>query len=370
MVARNSRGLIYKISAAVAVITILTVPAIASDKNVVRIYVDGKEEVVSTDANNVASLLKEEDIEVGDSDLVEPPVDTTINSSGFHVNVFRARPVIIVDQNQQHRVVTPYQSAELIAKDAGLKLYDEDKTKLDRIEDFTNDNFIGLKLQITRSIPFKIQVDGNVVESRTTGQTVKDALEEAGVKIGENDIVNQDLAANIERNMDIIVTRVGVETVTVEENVAFKTQTVYVDSEPVSFNETQQEGVSGINMVTYRITRHDGQEIGRESIQTVVKTKSVDKIIRKGNKGFDGPISGALAKLRSCEGSYTSNTGNGYHGAYQFDVGTWGGYGGYPTASAAPPAVQDQKAIETYNRRGWSPWPSCSRSLGLQDIYR
>lgn len=58
--------------------------------------------------------LKNEKIEVGDNDLVEPPVDTTINSSGFHINVFRARPVIIVDQNQQHRVVTPYQSAELI----------------------------------------------------------------------------------------------------------------------------------------------------------------------------------------------------------------------------------------------------------------
>lgn len=58
MACRNSRGLIYKISAAVAVITILTVPAIASDKNVVRIYVDGKEEVVSTDATSVATLFK------------------------------------------------------------------------------------------------------------------------------------------------------------------------------------------------------------------------------------------------------------------------------------------------------------------------
>jgi hypothetical protein len=85
---------------------------------------------------------------------------------------------------------------------------------------------------------------------------------------------------------------------------------------------------------------------------------------------FTGSFAEALARLRSCEGSYTSNTGNGYYGAYQFDRQTWGGYGGYPVASDAPPSVQDEKAWLTYQRRGWSPWPSCSKKMGLQDIYR
>ncbi len=73
------------------------------------------------------------------------------------------------------------------------------------------------------------------------------------------------------------------------------------------------------------------------------------------------------AQLRFCEagGDYTRNSGNGFYGAYQFDYGTWGGYGGYATADQAPPAVQDAKAQATQAARGWYPWPACARKLGL-----
>jgi hypothetical protein len=73
------------------------------------------------------------------------------------------------------------------------------------------------------------------------------------------------------------------------------------------------------------------------------------------------------AALRMCEagGIYNRNSGNGYYGAYQFDIGTWNNYGGFARADLAPPAVQDAKARETQARRGWYPWPGCARKLGL-----
>lgn len=81
-------------------------------------------------------------------------------------------------------------------------------------------------------------------------------------------------------------------------------------------------------------------------------------------RGGGGPASGDLMRrvcMKESGCNYSINTGNGYYGAYQFDVGTWGGYGGYSRADLAPPAVQDAKFQETYARRGCSPWPNtCS----------
>ena len=74
-----------------------------------------------------------------------------------------------------------------------------------------------------------------------------------------------------------------------------------------------------------------------------------------------------LARLRGCEsgGNYAINTGNGYYGAYQFDIGTWQGLGYPGRADQASPATQDEAAARLQSQRGWSPWPGCTSRLGL-----
>ena len=71
-------------------------------------------------------------------------------------------------------------------------------------------------------------------------------------------------------------------------------------------------------------------------------------------------------RVRQCEsnGRYSINTGNGYHGAYQFAAGTWRGVGGglYSSyAHTAPKFAQDHMAYRLYKSSGWSPWPTCGR---------
>jgi LysM repeat protein len=75
---------------------------------------------------------------------------------------------------------------------------------------------------------------------------------------------------------------------------------------------------------------------------------------------YSGGSGGIFARIRQREsgGNYSTNTGNGYYGAYQYDNQTWNGYGGYARADLAPAAVQDAKAAQTYAQRGCSPWPN------------
>lgn len=70
-----------------------------------------------------------------------------------------------------------------------------------------------------------------------------------------------------------------------------------------------------------------------------------------------------LAAIRACEsgGSYSTNTGNGFYGAYQFDMQTWQSVGGTGNPAAASPAEQDKRAAILYSQRGSSPWPVCGR---------
>ena len=79
------------------------------------------------------------------------------------------------------------------------------------------------------------------------------------------------------------------------------------------------------------------------------------------------PLGGVWAELRQCESgdNYATDTGNGYYGAYQFSAATWHGLGFTGLPNQAPPAVQDEAAVELQARSGWGQWPACSRRLGL-----
>lgn len=74
-----------------------------------------------------------------------------------------------------------------------------------------------------------------------------------------------------------------------------------------------------------------------------------------------GGAGGTLARIRQCEsgGNYSTNTGNGFYGAYQFTQGTWESVGGSGSPASASPAEQDRRAQMLYDQRGNQPWPNC-----------
>lgn len=68
-----------------------------------------------------------------------------------------------------------------------------------------------------------------------------------------------------------------------------------------------------------------------------------------------------LACIRSYEqgkDGYATDTGNGFYGAYQFDLPTWRSVGGSGNPAHASPAEQDMRAQMLYDSRGLQPWPT------------
>jgi hypothetical protein len=68
-----------------------------------------------------------------------------------------------------------------------------------------------------------------------------------------------------------------------------------------------------------------------------------------------------LAALRQCEsgGNYSTNTGNGFYGAYQFTLSTWESVGGSGYPHLAAPAEQDYRAAYLWRTGGPGHWPNC-----------
>lgn len=123
-----------------------------------------------------------------------------------------------------------------------------------------------------------------------------------------------------------------------------------------------------------RIAREEAersaQTLAQVQAEEAARAKARTRVTTLPLAGLD--MGDAWYRLRMCESgnTYERNSGNGYYGAYQFNISTWRGYApdGYGDVrpDLAPPAVQDQAALALYNARGWSPWPACSRKLGLR----
>jgi Transglycosylase-like domain len=72
---------------------------------------------------------------------------------------------------------------------------------------------------------------------------------------------------------------------------------------------------------------------------------------------------GTLEAIAQCEsgGDPTTDTGNGFHGKYQFTQQTWESVGGSGNPANASEAEQDKRAAILYAREGPAPWPVCGR---------
>lgn len=345
--------------------------AAANNQKYVTIHYDGTSQTVATDAKSVGELLDRVNISVGEHDAVEPAKNTALISNDYNVNVYRARPVTVVDNGQRYRATTAAQGAREMATAAGVKVYTEDNLEVSRVDDFVGEGTYGLKVIVDRAVPITFDLYGTPMSIRTQATTVGELLKEKKITLQDGDTLNVAQDTTITAGMTVKLVRNGVQTVTLEEDVPFETEKIKDADQPVGYREVKTQGKNGRQMVTYEVTVENGQEVSRKKINAVVKEEPVKQVEVVGAKpNFSGDFAEALAKLRSCEGGYSSwNPAGPYYGAYQFNEGTWNAYA--PEGSEfgnATPEEQDQAARNLYEARGWQPWPSCGADL--PDIYR
>lgn len=269
--------------------TIRNVAAESSSKptvtnHLVTIHDGSEERTIVTNARTVRDALKEADVTVSNIDITEPKLDAEMGGAQYNVNIYRARPIVVEDGAARTRVMTAAQSPSGIVEAAGDKLYDEDRTTMQRVDDVVADGGPGLKLSIDRATVFTLVLYGKPIEARTQATTVGEMLKAKGITLAAKDGVSPASETPLAGGMNISVWRNGVQTITLEEAIAMPIRQIKdLEKEP-SYKAVQTAGKPGKKQVTYEINMQNGREVSRKMIQSVVSEQPAEQVEVIGGK--------------------------------------------------------------------------------------
>ena len=255
---------------------------IATDSRLVVLTHDKKQETLPTRAKTVGEFLDRVNVKINEGDVVEPSKDTEILDEKFRINVYRARPVVVVDGQKKTFAFSAASTPRSVASQAGVQVYPEDKIESKMETDFIRNSSLGERVVIDRATPATLNLYGTPVPIRTHSKTVSDLLKEKRVVLAKDDTVQPSLDSIITDQSQIFVTRNGTQILTVEEPIAMEVQTI--DDDSLSFGTTviRQKGVAGKRLVTYQLELQNGKETSRKTIQSIVASEPVKQVIARG----------------------------------------------------------------------------------------
>lgn len=129
-----------------------------------------------------------------------------------------------------------------------------------------------------------VVVDGEKREIRTQAATLADALAEAGIGLGWDDVVDADLSAAPEDGATVTIERGSREVVTEEVTTPHGSETRETSALDKGETRVAQEGVDGLAQVTSQVHLVDGAEVSRSQLLSIELTAAVPEIIEVGTR--------------------------------------------------------------------------------------
>ena len=355
--------------------------ATASAHKTVTLDIDGTLTDVSTFAGSVQGLLEDQNVELGERDVVSPGATDALHEGG-QVVVRHARALVLLQDGDESTVWTTALNAEealasIAARGQDVRLVPSRSAATGRPD---------LSLELS-SGPVDVLVDGRTEQIADGSVGLDEALSSLGVTVGELDRVHvQRLDSG---RLGVVVQRVVVEEQTSLTELPFETVTEPSAELFSGQSATAVEGAVGEQTTVHRVVLVDGVEEARFLLSDAVTRAPVAKVVHQGTKARPAPkpvaprpaasqpaastgtavvtgdVWGALAKCES-GGNPSIISSNGlYYGLYQFSLSTWRAVGGSGLPSDASPAEQTQRAQALQARSGWGQWPHCAGTLGL-----
>ncbi|ATG51268.1 resuscitation-promoting factor [Brachybacterium vulturis] len=373
--------------------------------NEAQINVYGEQSSVRTFAQpTVANLLSEQGIEVKDTDLVVPGLETVV-SDGMEIQVIQRTPITVTVDGVAQELLTTGDTVADVLEDAeyeaeGAAITPAPETSLGETEG-------EVEIVTRKMVTFVGQYGQDTFE--VTALTVGDAMEKVLGHIEDTDTADVPRDTLLEDGATYTVQRVRETERTETEKIPFETKTVEDDSLYEGTSKTTTEGKAGTVEKVFAETTVDGEVTESELVSEDVLTEPVTEVVAEGTKEKPAPepkpeprstsskssrssdrdsrsssssssssasapaapSGGVWDRLAQCEsgGNWSISTGNGFYGGLQFTHSTWIAFGGGKYANNAHHAsrsAQIEIAKNVQARQGWGAWPSCTSQLGIR----
>ena len=392
---RNLRKPVLVGVAALVVALAITGGTVAAAHKTVSVTVDGQVQEVGTLAGSVEGALDSADVTIGEHDTVAPAIDTAI-SDGSQIVVEHGRLLTLTIDGQTREVWTTASTVEEALAELGQNpaAY---QLSADRGREIPLD---GLAVTANTIYSASVSVAGAPASAvQTPSKTVGDLLTEQNIQLGPLDTVTPDATTPLSNGLTVTVDRVTRGNVDEQVDVPQPADQQVEDSSlAAGTSSVTQQGSAGKDQVTWEITTTNGAETGKTEIARTNIAPAQATIIAVGTKeeSYSSASAGSSSSSNSgssasssdsgssssgssaapvssgssgvnwdgianCESTnnWSINTGNGYYGGLQFDLGTWASAGGDAYASRPDLASREQQiavAENLYASRGTSPW--------------
>ncbi|MGH3872005.1 MAG: transglycosylase family protein [Pseudonocardiaceae bacterium] len=335
----------------------------------ITVEVDGEQRTIRTFATSVSGALESAGLRVEGKDTLAPSVHSPIEDGG-RIVLQRGRPLALTVDGTQREIWTTALTIDHALQQVGMRSEDmelsADRSRRIPLE--------GMALVVRVSRPITL-LDGGLPprEVYSTALSVGDLLTLQGVPLGERDTVLPQPSSPVLPGMTVEVTRIRTEQRTERRQVSPPVKKVK-DSRMSSGEVVLDDpGELGEEIITLLVTLKNGQEIGREEVASRQVTPARPGRARVGTKessaaAAEGSVWDRLARCES-GGNWAIDSGNGYYGGLQFDLGTWRANGGdryapYPHQASREEQIAVAQKVRNA-RGGYGAWPACSARLGL-----
>lgn len=262
---QNRKG-IKSFSAVVAIISVLVLGFILTGATL---------SASGNAGNDVPTLFTDDILAQAGITLSENDEVLRVDTDGaVSLTIIRAFDVEVVYRGESFKVKCAGGTVSSAIEAAGITLSGAETVT----PDLGSEVSPGTVIEIVADSYVILTADGETREIATKAETVAEFLNEAGVKLSENDILSVDENAEVYDGIEITVQRVEYKDEVRTEIVDYGFVTEETDSMYLGVTSIERYGVEGEKEVTYKCKYIDGELVDEEVISEEITKEPIDQL--------------------------------------------------------------------------------------------